>query len=122
LPVSLAACLLVVITYAQPAYTRVRQVIAENFSDTLITAYCRVYVVDFGFCSGTRFCGETLCSYLEKEAMKRNIVVITPDTGYVCLNGERVRLIYLSSVDIARSGIFSVYPYYVTAKKIKYVK
>lgn len=111
--------------HAQIMNKEIWPVIIELWGDSMATKYKEIYFIHPTFCTGTRYCGSGIQTVLKQIPAKHTCAVITSSPDFYLfsdLEKKHIDVIGVSLYTLQQRGIFSVFPYRLRKKRIKYFR
>lgn len=108
-------------SFAQVRFANVDSCYHTVFQEDSLSKYKNIFIAQFAFCSGSRYCGDRLVRYIMKRAAGNSpVLVMTSDTSMVYvrrLKKPNITVKYISQENLERYGVFSIYSLCINRKR-----
>lgn len=107
----------------QVEYKNVERCIRLNYPQEDLRKYSDIFIIRFGFCNGSRYCGGYLYRYINRVAQRSEgqILIITPDTTQEIIRqlGTQQNMVvrYINTQSLETYAGFSAYNIYINKKR-----
>jgi hypothetical protein len=121
LKISLVLC--VADASGQLKYKNLETCYQVNYLEDNLRHYESIFILRFGFCNGSSYCGNALLQYIEKVMAKTKgqTLFITTDTLNPLLtalaSNKQAVIHFIPSSEIEKYGVFSGYNLYINKRK-----